>query len=100
VFALKQPRTVSVQVGAWSKKHPELASKIVVATKFGETFDTVTGETSVDLSADAAIRSVTLTDMRTVGVAMWPTLSRNVNVTVQLAPQNASSRGVVHVHMD
>eukprot|EP00037_Helgoeca_nana_P007353 m.67084 g.67084 ORF g.67084 m.67084 type:complete len:299 (+) comp18164_c0_seq1:314-1210(+) len=56
VFALKQPRAVSVQVGAWSKKHPELASKIVVATKFGETFDTVTGETSVDLSADAAIR--------------------------------------------
>lgn len=54
-----------MQVGAWSKKHPELASKIVVATKFGETFDTVTGETSVDLSADAAIRSVTLTDMRT-----------------------------------
>jgi hypothetical protein len=44
------------QVGMWLKSHAELRGCVLVATKFGEQFDTDTGRTAVDLSAAAAER--------------------------------------------
>ena len=42
------------RLGAWLSAHPDLAARVVVATKFGETFDAATGVTTIDLSAAAA----------------------------------------------
>ena len=43
------------RVGSWLTGNPALASRCVLATKFGETFDCATGDTTVCHTADGAM---------------------------------------------